>query len=98
VALVPVARTTLKGTGSKTGAPVVLAGDYVLKDSVEAKVGCHWAIYLDGLDSEPLDEFTTNAPGSHSTSADQIGLDLQRYTIRVVATKCGAWSVSLARP
>jgi hypothetical protein len=94
---VPLDRIALKGTGSKTGAPVALAGDYVLKDKVTTKAGCHWAMYLDGLDPEPLDEITTDAPGSHSNEADEIGLDLRHYTIRVVASRCGAWSVSLAR-
>jgi hypothetical protein len=94
----PVNRAALEGTGSKVGPAVVLAGDYVLKDSVKAKAGCHWALYLDGLDPEPWDEFTTDAPGGHSTSTDEIGLDLSEYQLRVVASKCGAWTVSLSRP
>ena len=98
VALDPADKTSLKGTGSKVGPTVALSGDYLFKDNVNAKPGCHWAVFLDGLDPEPLDEFTTDYPGGHTTSADEIGLELRQYTIRVVATKCRAWSVSLARP
>jgi hypothetical protein len=87
----------LKGTGSKTGRTVVLSGDYVFRDTVKAKPGCDWVAYLDGLDPEPLDEFETDFSGGHSNSADELGLDLRKYTIRVVATKCGAWSVSITR-
>lgn len=96
--MVAVNAAKLSGTGSKTGRPVVLAGDYVLRDHVTTKPGCHWRVYLDGLDDQPLDEVSTDTSGSASTTADETGLDLRAYTIRVVATKCGAWTVSLRRP
>jgi hypothetical protein len=51
----------LNGAGSKTGPRVVLEGDYVLRTSVKAKAGCNWSMYLDGLESEPLDGFSAIA-------------------------------------
>jgi len=73
----------------------VLEGDYVLKTKVKTRRGCNWKMYLDGLDTSPLDAVRTNSPGSHSLTADQTGLGLGTYRIRVTSSKCGAWSVSL---
>jgi hypothetical protein len=88
----------LKGTGSKTGPPVVLSSDYVLADKVVAKAGCHWAFYLDGYDPAPRDDFETAYAGNHSTTSDEGGVELGTYSLTVVANKCGAWSVTLTRP
>jgi hypothetical protein len=89
--------TTLKGKGAKIGPVVVLGGDYVLRDSVATKRGCHWAVYLDGFDDAPIDEVTTDASGSSTTQADEQGLELRRYTLRVATSRCGSWTVSLRR-
>jgi hypothetical protein len=68
VALVPVDTAVLKGTGSKVGTPVILEGDYVLKDTVRTKAACHWAVYLDGFEDVALDEVTTDGPSQGSTT------------------------------
>src|SRR5258705_3542844 len=88
---------SLKGTGSKNGEAAVLQGDYVLRDTVTTKAGCHFRVYLDGFDTEPLDDVSTDAGGSTSNEVDEQGLDLSTYRLRVVASKCGAWAVSLRR-
>jgi hypothetical protein len=88
---------SLSGTGSKTGPKAVLAGDYVFRDSITTKPGCHWRVYLDGFSTEPIDDVTTNTSGSSSSEFDEQGLDLREYAFRVIASKCGSWSVSLRR-
>jgi hypothetical protein len=97
ISLRPVEKATLKGQGDKIGPVVVLSGDYVFRDSVKTKAGCRFQVYLDGLDDQPLDVVETDSAGSNSTEADELGLDLRTYTLRVVATKCGAWSASLTK-
>lgn len=97
-AMVAADSANLKGTGSKTGPPVVLSSDYVLADKVVAKAGCHWAFYLDGYDPAPRDDFETAYAGNHSTTSDEGGVELGTYSLTVVANKCGAWSVTLTRP
>jgi hypothetical protein len=91
----PAKSASLKGKGSKAGPNVVLEGDYVLKTNVALKRGCTWKMYLDGWDKDPLDSVSTNTGGTHSTETDEIGLELASYRIRVVSSRCGAWSVSL---
>jgi hypothetical protein len=93
----PASNATLTGKGSKKGGPVVLEGDYVLRTKVALRRGCDWKMYLDGLDTEPLDAVKTNAGGTHSTETDETGIDLRSYRIRVTSSLCGSWSVSLAR-
>ena len=91
----PAKSAALKGKGSKAGPNVVLEGDYVLKTKVALKRGCKWKMFLDGLDKEPIDSVSTNTAGTHSLETDEIGLALAAYRIRVMSTRCGAWSVSL---
>jgi len=93
----PVARVNLTGTGSRKSKPIVLAGNYVLRDSIVTMRGCHWRVFLDGYDTAPIDEVLTNATGSTSNEVALPGLVTRRYTLRVVASSCGRWSVSLGR-
>jgi hypothetical protein len=93
----PAARAKLTGTGSRRSAPIVLAGDYVLRDSIATLPGCHWRVFIDGYDNAPMDEVLTNATGSTSNEIPLIALDVRRYTLRVVSSSCGHWSVTLTR-
>jgi hypothetical protein len=85
------------GTGSRTSKPILLVGDYVLRDTIGTRAGCHWIAFIDGWDTEPADEVMTNATGSTSNAVDLIRLRSARYTFRVVTSSCGSWSVTLAR-
>lgn len=90
---------SLKGKGNKTGKPVALEGDYVLKTSVKLKRGCIFRVYLDGWNSETLDAAKNRSGGGrHKATVDLVGLPRQPYRIRVKAKKCGAWSAALTRP
>ena len=93
----PASRAKLTGTGSRKSAAIVLAGDYVLRDLIVTMPGCHWRVFVDGYDTAPMDEVLTNATGSTSNEVPLIALQGRRYTLRVVASSCGRWSVTLAR-
>lgn len=87
----------MDGTGSKRGVSVTLEGDYVFRAKVAAKPGCHFQVYVDGLGVEPFDDSQTASSGTYDTTSDEPGIELGSYSLRVVATKCGRWTVSLAR-
>jgi hypothetical protein len=87
----------LTGTGSRTGKPVVLAGNYVLRYTIAGGSGCHWQLYLDGWADTPLDEVQANGAGSMSNEIAVVGLDRRGYALRVVASSCGGWSVTISR-
>ena len=88
----------LKGTGSRSGKPATLKGDYVIKVSVKAKGRCRWSVRLEGLDDPVLASYPTNAGGTYRTSVDVVGVVQGPYRLVVKSTKCGAWSVTLKRP
>jgi hypothetical protein len=90
----PVDLLSFKGTGSKRSQAVYLSGDYRLADSVSARAGCHWSLALTP-DYGTLDEFSTDAPGSHRVSSDLLGVHAQLYRFEVTSRKCGAWTVSI---
>jgi hypothetical protein len=85
------------GSGSRTSKPLLLAGDYVLRDSIATRPGCSWRVFIGGYDTAPMDEVMSNKAGSTSSEVPLVGLPSRRYTIRVIASKCGTWSLTLIR-
>jgi len=77
--------------------PVTLEGHYVLWDSVATKSGCHFQVFLAGFSPDALEDYGTDSSDSYSGQTDEQGIPVGSYFFRVVATKCGLWSVSLAR-
>jgi hypothetical protein len=101
------ASTSLEGRGSKTGPTVALSGAYVLKASVKMRKGCRFQLYLDGsTEVEPIYETAaakvTGAVRVIYKGRDTLVMDEDfeygPYAFRVVARKCGPWSVTLRRP
>ena len=94
--------TELSGMGDSTGQQIHLGGSYQLTVGVVPRTGCSYLVHVDASHSGftlGLPDFTSGVwTGDHQvTNESVIDAPDGMYAIRVDATGCGPWMVTLDR-